>query len=427
MDQSRSPAHRANKARGWQTLITPSDTALLLKGIHSQEPVAGLTHDFYKYPARFSPFFTRAVIETFTQPREVIYDPFLGGGTTVVEASSLGRRALGTDISSLAVFLSEVKTTVLQQAQVKAIRSWIDRVGPSLNILEPAQRAHDWVELGYQRNINTTETWRIRKLVELAVAKASYLKTREEQRFARCVVLKTAQWALDCRKKIPTVKEFRQQFHANATEMLKAATQYGLAVREAAGAQHHDRDALRPLCLHRSAVGIEEDPALNAYRPIKLVLTSPPYPGVHVLYHRWQVKGRRETPAPFWITASLDGQGASYYTFGDRKAQQLNSYFEQAQAAFTSIAKISDRQTLIVQMVAFAEPEWQLERYSAMMENAGFSELTFPQLANSPDGRIWRSVPNRKWYASQLGITASSKEVVLFHKLRPENGFPPRN
>jgi hypothetical protein len=87
---------------------------------------------------------------------------------------------------------------------------------------------------------------------------------------------------------------------------------------------------MRPLCLHRSAVAIEQDPALEAYRPIKLVLPSPPYPGFHVLYHRWHVTGRRETSAPFWITASLDGQGVSYHTFGDRKAQPLNSDFEQA-------------------------------------------------------------------------------------------------
>lgn len=156
---------------------------------------------------------------------------------------------------------------------------------------------------------------------------------------------------------------------------------------------------------------------MTAYRPIKLVLTSPPYPGVHVLYHRWQVKGRRETPAPFWIAASLDGQGASYYTFGDRKAQELESYFEQALAAFTSIARIADKGTLVVQMLAFAEPEWQLKRYVEMMDHAGFREVRFRELANGLDGRIWRSVPNRKWYASQRGTTPSSNEVVLFHTL----------
>ena len=56
-------------------MTAPINFSLLLDGIHTQEPVAGLTHEFYKYPARFSPSFTRAVIQTFTQPGDIIYDP----------------------------------------------------------------------------------------------------------------------------------------------------------------------------------------------------------------------------------------------------------------------------------------------------------------------------------------------------------------
>ena len=107
-----------------------------------------------------------------------------------------------------------------------------------------------------------------------------------------------------------------------------------------------------------SAVGIEEDPAATIYRPIKLVLTPPPYPGVHVPYHRWQVQGRRETPARFWISSTLDGKGESYYTFGCRQTEQLDSYFDQALAAFRSIDKMANNETLIVQMVAFSELQW---------------------------------------------------------------------
>jgi hypothetical protein len=113
----------------------------------------------------------------------------------------------------------------------------------------------------------------------------------------------------------------------------------------------------------------------------------------------------------------VDGNGASYYTFGDRQRAELVSYYDQALAAFSSIAKISDPSTVVVQMNAFSEPRWQLPRYLKVMQQAGFAELRFPQLANSKDGRTWRSVPNRKWYASQQGLIESSKEVVLFHQL----------
>lgn len=52
------------------------------------------------------------------------------------------------------------------------------------------------------------------------------------------------------------------------------------------------------------------------------------------------------------------------------------------------------------------------------MKDSGFTEISFPELANGRDGRVWRSVPNRKWYADKIGATAGSKEVVLFHKIR---------
>ena len=41
--------------------------------------------------------FAREAIEAFTQPGETVLDPFCGGGTTLVEAVSLGRRAAGLD------------------------------------------------------------------------------------------------------------------------------------------------------------------------------------------------------------------------------------------------------------------------------------------------------------------------------------------
>ena len=156
----------------------------------------------------------------------------------------------------------------------------------------------------------------------------------------------------------------------NATEMTNSAREYSSAVRAAVRKYGAGRET-RPVCFHRSAVGIEEDRRITSLKSPALILTSPPYPGVHILYHRWQVQGRRESPAPFWIANSLDGEGASYYTFGDRHSTDLTKYFSQAEAAFRSVAGICDRRTVVVQMIAFSEPDWQLPAYLAAMERAG--------------------------------------------------------
>lgn len=387
-----------------------------LEAVLSREPVEGLTHNFYRYPARFSPQFARAAIKAFTKPGDVVLDPFMGGGTTLVEARVLGRRGIGADINSLAVFVSKVKTTLLSETDLSQVRLWGDvlALADCLSLHNPSAQASEWTELGYQRNINGKSTWPIRKTLELALAQMSILPRGRQRRFARCILLKTAQWALDCRKEIPSAKRFRQQFFRYMGEMIEGAKDYANVTKKA-DCLYDLRSLFRTLCLHRSAVGIETDERLINIPAPALILTSPPYPGVHALYHRWQVQGRKETPAPFWIADSLDGNGEAFYTFGDHKRH--TDYYNRVYTAFASLARIADHKTWLVQMVAFSEPSWQLLKYLSVMEKAGFVEVRFPAFANSLDGRLWRCVPNRKWYADQRGAIATSKEVVFFHHL----------
>src|SRR5438309_7131260 len=86
---------------------------VVIEAVLNQAKVNEAPHSFYKYPARFSPGFARAVIEAYSKPGETVIDPFCGGGTSLIEPISLGRRAAGFDVSSLAVFLSRARTTAL--------------------------------------------------------------------------------------------------------------------------------------------------------------------------------------------------------------------------------------------------------------------------------------------------------------------------
>jgi hypothetical protein len=144
---------------------------------------------------------------------------------------------------------------------------------------------------------------------------------------------------------------------------------------------------------------------MRALRAPRLVVTSPPYPGVHVLYHRWQVDGRKEAPLPFMIANKLYGSGSSYYTMGDRKNPRLASYFENITATMSSVAAVADADTIVVQMLAFSEASWQLPQYLECMEEAGLTELFLTTLKGQADGRLWRSVPGRRWYSDQRGTT----------------------
>lgn len=400
---------RARTAR-YLDLAAATESALIA-GARDASPVRGLTHGYYKYPARFSPAFARAAIEAFTKPGDICLDPHFGGGTALVEAIAAGREAVGVDISTLAEFVTAIKCTVFSEAELDTLESWAGRVAASIDIRKPSTGFADYQQLGYYKHLDHPSRWRLRKAIEQSIASAIELGTTRLESFGRCVVLRTAQWALDGRSKRATIDDFRRLLQDAAIDMVRGARDLRTSVK----ANGHRSVTL----LRRSAAGIENDASLRALRPPRLVVTSPPYPGVHVLYHRWQVDGRKEAPLPFMIANKLDGSGSSYYTMGDRKNPGLGTYFENIRATMASVAALADAETVVVQMIAFSAPDWQLPRYLETMEDAGLCEILLPALQDEGDGRLWRSVPGRRWYSAQRGHTPGSKEVVLFHRRAP--------
>ncbi len=387
-------------------LLSTEAEADLIAGARDAKPVSGLTHTFYRYPARFSGSFARAAIQAFTRPGDLVLDPHVGGGTTLVEAMAMGRSAVGVDISSLAEFVSTAKTTLYEERELSVLEEWVERLPAAVNMHKLGLYFPDYVERGYFKHLDHKTRWRARKAIEQALGLALTLPGRLED-FGRCVVLKTAQTALDGRKRTMSIPTMRTLLRENGTEMIASARGFREAVL---------KHPMLPTAtvLNRTAVGLECDERLTAMGPPRLVVTSPPYPGVHVLYHRWQVGGGRETAAPYWIAKRLDGSGAAYYTMGDRKSPA--GYFPRVHATMSSVAKLCDADTVVVQMLAFSEPASQLPMYLATMEAAGLTETFLPSLAGERDGRLWRSVPNRKWYSDQRGDTPASQEVVLFHR-----------
>lgn len=383
-----------------------------IEATRDQSRVKGLTHEFYRYPARFSPTFVRGAIEAFTEPGDWVIDPFAGGGTTLVEAMAMGRNALGIDISSLSSFLCEAKTQILEDRDVIAFKRWMGRIDDIINMHSPSERHDDYADAGYYRNLDGPEFWRLRKAIEQALSSVERIRLRQAHVLARCVVLRTAQWALDSRKTRPRVKAFKAQMLKQAGLMLHAALEF-----------RHQIKSLKPearpkaISLNRTTTGVENEELVSEVCPPKLIVTSPPYPGIHVLYHRWQVDGRKEAPAPFWIAGKLDGAGSSFYTLGDRKNPGLQSYFDNLKAAFNSVAAISGEETTIVQLVAFSKPDWQLPKYLEVMEECGLEEhRPWDTPLDDENGRLWRDVPSRRWHAHQKSHAPGAREVVLIHR-----------
>jgi hypothetical protein len=72
------------------------------------------------YRACFKPQLPAFFIRRLTAPGDVAYDPFMGRGTTPVEAALLGRRAAGNDINPLGVLLTRPRLNPPTPDQVAA-------------------------------------------------------------------------------------------------------------------------------------------------------------------------------------------------------------------------------------------------------------------------------------------------------------------
>jgi len=86
------------------------------------------THSFHPYPAKYIPQIPSILIKELSKEGDIIYDPFLGSGTTCVEANVLGRNAIGNDVNELAVLMSKVKTTPIDRQRLKKLDSLINKI-----------------------------------------------------------------------------------------------------------------------------------------------------------------------------------------------------------------------------------------------------------------------------------------------------------
>jgi len=213
------------------------------------------------------------------------------------------------------------------------------------------------------------------------------------------------QWALNGRRRIPTAAQFRSRIESTTFELLSGVSTLTESLHAV------PVQVYKPILCELDTEHIHTNPKVVKAGLVDLVVTSPPYPGIHMLYHRWQVDGRKETDAPYWITATNDGCGTAYYNFADRQRTAEDQYFGKAERSFCSVRQVMKRGAVMVQLIAFSNPKRQLRRYLSLMERAGFAEMR-----DAGARRTWRSVPGRRWHAHSKGNLPSSREVLLLHK-----------
>ncbi len=77
-----------------------------------------ITHGYYTYPAKFIPQLAARLIKENSNENDIVIDPFLGSGTTVVEAIVNNRIGIGTDINEISYLIAKVKTAPINDLEL---------------------------------------------------------------------------------------------------------------------------------------------------------------------------------------------------------------------------------------------------------------------------------------------------------------------
>jgi len=369
-------------------------------------------HQLYKYPARFSPRFASAAIRLVSDPGDVVLDPFMGSGTTIIEGMRHNRQVVGIDVSPISTFLVRSLLRSSRSSQLDVYYSWFQK--KLFRVAQNIQKYSIDPTLPLE-NLELVSSWRHLRLISVLIT-AGQEKSPTYDRLTRQVTLRTCQWAFDVKSEIPSFPSFVNQMIEVCEEVLNTCHAFGEFMDEEWGRSW--RRASPSIFDGASSVVLDREFS-KGRKKVDAVVTSPPYPGVHVLYGRWQVRGRRETDLPLWIIGTDRRLREGDYTLHSRREIESATYFQLLAENMQGVRSAMKTDGYMIQMVGFNDPRNQLERFVKTVEGEGFQEVKSKRLATWEDGRLWREVPSRRWYANTQGSGVHTKrEVVLVFRSR---------
>ncbi len=103
-------------------------------------------HGIHEYRGKFFPQLVKALINIAGVRKGTVLDPMCGSGTTLVEATYAGNRAVGFDMNPLSVFISEVKCSAIHLSASDIVANYEElktRLAGAEGEAKPARRGAD--------------------------------------------------------------------------------------------------------------------------------------------------------------------------------------------------------------------------------------------------------------------------------------------
>lgn len=239
-----------------------------------------LTHGLHTWPARMHPHTAGALVAM--APEGPVLDPFMGGGTVLVEAMLAGRLAHGRDVNPLALDIAWARTRLWRPSRIEA---WQASAMAALAVARDERGKTRLPDRLYRGEKDWYDTPALIELWALRMA----IKATDDEIFRRLsrvclstLVVKASRQVSDSVPRLDREHQYIPKgrvlgwFERRVTEIGSQLTGLGSAVPEAS----------RTKPTLGSADARTPQPKLEGR--VAAVITSPPYPGVYdyVDHHR---------------------------------------------------------------------------------------------------------------------------------------------
>ena len=232
----------------------------------------------HSYPAKFTVDLALKLIEKYSKVGDVVYDPFLGSGTTTLAAKLLNRQGVGTDINHIAILISKFKILHLTEKNINSLYQFINDFEKSY--LEEIKN----IELFYYPSIQhwfCDDSIRVLSLIKKQIQS---LENENEQIFCKLFMSAIINNASNQESDTRYAAIQKPKLNIDYVAQLFIKKFYTCMIIYKENMQFLKLNTKSEAFLHDSKKCTEVIPKNS----IDLILTSPPYPNTYdyYLYHK---------------------------------------------------------------------------------------------------------------------------------------------
>ena len=394
---------------GFENIIQMQNTEIteILHGIdwdYANEHTTFLTHDIHPYPAKFIPHLPGKIMSIFSNPGDLVFDPFGGSGTTALEASRMQRRALSFDANPIGTLVGKVKTITLNDEILFDIKTLIVSIISQIERLpvEPKELINEFYN--FIPEIPNIDKW----FPITARGELGYIKSRI-QLFKNEDAKSIARLAISKIILSVSFQDSETRYVSKPKQIIQGETlkKYLKAVNEIVASIKETNNFFKSSLIDFKTIDIKKVTSeVLCDNNVDLIITSPPYGNAmdYHLYHRFRL---------FWLDEypkDLQNIEIGSHLRHQKEKTGYDSYFDEMKVALNimyRVLKPSRFAIIIVGDSIYEKKHYDnAKTFSQYSKSIGFEVIEI----------LKRNLPRNKRSFTKAGRRADQEKILVLRK-----------